>query len=217
MGRKGIGKLSIFSIAGLIDVQSVKDGEAHGFSLVLTDIEKAIEAGGDTAYRPSPIEQSKIEIKKGTRLDLSDLKQSVTNVVAGLKKRIARRFSVIGAHHKFKVFVNGEEITTDDRDYFHKIEYLWWYGDASKQYVLLCKNKKSDEERDEVVSTSPQYTISGWIGSVKKAGDLKDDGENINRIVVLVRGKVAHEDILEEFNEGGVYSKYLIGEISLFS
>jgi hypothetical protein len=29
----------------------------------------------------------------------------------------------------------------------------------------------------------------------------------------MVRGKVAQEDILEGFNEGGMYSKYLIGEI----
>lgn len=214
MGRKGIGKLSIFSIAGVIEVHSVKGGEAHGFTLVLADIEKTIKAGGDTAYRPAPVKLSSIIIKKGTRLTLSGLKHSMANVANGLKKRIARRFSVIGSSHKFKVFVNGAEITTDDRDYFHKIEYLWWYGDESKQFVSLCKNIKSNEERSEVVRKAPQYTVSGWIGSVKKAGDLKDDGENINRVVVLVRGKVAHEDILEEFNEGGVYSKYLIGEIS---
>ena len=32
-------------------------------------------------------------------------------------------------------------------------------------------------------------------------------------MVVMVRGKLAQEDILEEFGEGGVYSKYIIGEI----
>ena len=29
----------------------------------------------------------------------------------------------------------------------------------------------------------------------------------------MVRGKLAQEDILEDFTEGGLYTKYLIGEI----
>ena len=69
------------------------------------------------------------------------------------------------------------------------------------------------------------YQVSGWIGTVKKARDVKDleddtDSEddkntkdNLNKIVIMVRGKLAQEDILEDFTEGGLYTKYLIGEI----
>ena len=46
------------------------------------------------------------------------------------------------------------------------------------------------------------------------SGDLKDGEDNINKIVVLVRGKLGQEDILSEYSEGGLYSKYLIGEIN---
>jgi hypothetical protein len=53
----------------------------------------------------------------------------------------------------------------------------------------------------------------GWIGSVEKSGNLKDGTEKINKIGILTRGKLAQEDILEEFTEGGMYTKYLIGEI----
>ena len=47
------------------------------------------------------------------------------------------------------------------------------------------------------------------------AGQLKDTdtSESINKLVVLVRGKLAQEDILEEFGEGGLYTKYILGEI----
>jgi hypothetical protein len=55
--------------------------------------------------------------------------------------------------------------------------------------------------------------LYGWIGSVKESGDLKDADDNLNKIVLMVRGKLAQEDILEEFNEGGLYTKYLIGEL----
>ena len=58
-------------------------------------------------------------------------------------------------------------------------------------------------------------SVTGWIGSVRESGDLSDkDGEdNLNKIVIMVRGKLAQEDILEDFTEGGLYTKYLIGEI----
>ncbi|WP_345461396.1 hypothetical protein [Nocardioides marinquilinus] len=58
-------------------------------------------------------------------------------------------------------------------------------------------------------------TISGWIGTARTAGALKDSDtrDNLNKLSLIVRGKVAHEDLLEEFNENGIYASYLIGEI----
>src|SRR6266496_6704939 len=58
-----------------------------------------------------------------------------------------------------------------------------------------------------------KYKVTGWIGTVHDSGDLKDDEENLNKIVIMVRGKLAQEDILEQFNEGRLFTKYLIGEI----
>lgn len=38
-------------------------------------------------------------------------------------------------------------------------------------------------------------------------------GDNLNRIAIFVRGKLAQEDILGDFSESGVYASYLIGEL----
>ena len=39
--------------------------------------------------------------------------------------------------------------------------------------------------------------------------DLKDGEDNLNKIVVLVRGKLGQEDILSEYSlEGGLYSVF---------
>ena len=43
---------------------------------------------------------------------------------------------------------------------------------------------------------------------------MKEGNENLNKILLFVRGKLAQEDILTDFNEGGVYSSYIIGEIN---
>lgn len=42
-----------------------------------------------------------------------------------------------------------------------------------------------------------------------------EDGENLNRIAIFVRGKMAQEDILSDFSERGVYASYLIGELRI--
>src|SRR5262245_41489730 len=56
--------------------------------------------------------------------------------------------------------------------------------------------------------------MSGWLGTVSEVRHLMDeDGDNLNRIAIFVRGKMAQEDILSDFSERGVYASYLIGEL----
>lgn len=43
--------------------------------------------------------------------------------------------------------------------------------------------------------------------------DDSSQDDNLNRITVIVRGKVAQEDILQEFRLGGMITKYIFGEI----
>lgn len=211
MGRKGIGKLSLFSIAETIVLESVRDGNANGLRMRLEDIRSAISTGNGT-YRPENLSASEITVVKGTKITLTDLKKRTSMAVPALRRRMARRFSIIGPEHQFTVNVNGSPISVADRDYFHKLQYLWHYGSSGPEYVEHSKRISSSEARPSAVGS--EHSVSGWIGTAYKAGDLKDEfGENLNRIVVMVRGKLAQEDILESFNEGGVYSKYLIGEI----
>ncbi len=220
MGRKGIGKLSLFSIARKIEIHTCKDGRKYGFIIDTTELEKKIK-DGDSKYFPRPLNDNKIDIShNGTKIILTDLKKRTMNTATFLRKRLARRFSVIGSEHKFDIIVNDSPISVSDRDYFHKIEYLWTYSsnqDAHFQncYAQYCNQNKLKEQflRSPVVDPNLQYQVHGWIGTVENSGDLKDENENINKIVIMVRGKLAQEDILEDFSEGGLYSKYLIGEL----
>jgi len=216
MGRKGIGKLSLFSIANRIEIHTSKNGNKNGFIISTKVLEEKIRSG-DAAYFPEEVESDKIDMSKdGTKIILSELKKMTHNTAAGLKKRLARRFSVIGADYDFNVNVNGYAIGITDREYFHKLQYIWSYTDENwkSDYIQNCAGGKlkSSENRPVQIEGSP-FKVYGWIGAVENSGDLKDESENINKIVIMVRGKLAQEDILEEFLEGGLYSKYLIGEI----
>jgi len=217
MGRKGIGKLSLFSIADTIEIQTSKGGDKNGFVMSAGKIKELLKGTDNNAdYHPEPLPASRLTIdKQGTRLAIRELKKGTDTTESALRKRLARRFSIIGAESHFTVNIGDTAIGIDDRDYFRKLQYLWYYGENSKKYVGYCKKGKlkQSEERPHKLGNGDGYEVSGWIGSVEKSGDLKDGQDNLNKIVIMVRGKLAQEDILEDFVEGGMYTKYLMGEL----
>lgn len=227
MGRKGIGKLSMFSIAREIDIISKKihaDGNVENcaFRMDIDKIADSIQAehtdsNNASVYNPLELDTEQYHIdSEGTKIILKRLKKATSSLTAEyIKKRVARRFGIIGDEYNFKVFVNGDEVQINDRDYYHKLSYIWYFGEDSEKYANLCSNATHKEVRDNLIECDGKmYKISGWIGSVDASGDLKDGEDNLNKIVVLVRGKLGQEDILSEYSEGGLYSKYLIGEIN---
>lgn len=215
MGRKGIGKLSLFSIARTVEVQSVKNSSIHGFRMDSKDIEKIIKDGNEVQYHPSPIDAHDVGLSRGTRIVLTNMKRKLQWTGKPLRRRLARRFSVIGPRHNFSIVLDGEPVTIEDREYQDKLQYIWTFGTQGEQYRDAARNHEDSEDRSGVVDEDEGYRIDGWIGTAFEAGQLKDadTSESINKMVVMVRGKLAQEDILEEFGEGGLYTKYIIGEI----
>lgn len=215
MGRKGIGKLSLFSIANVIEVQSSKDGETNGFTMKSLDIETSI--ANEQEYHPTELPIEAITIKNnGTKITLREIKKKVNKTEDFLIKRIARRFSVLGSAHHFIVKVNNHTVTINDRQYFDKLQAIWYFSGQSKEYVDYCDKDKllhSEELAGNIANSS--ISITGWIGTVQDSGTLKekDDNESNNKISIIVRGKVALEDILPELAQSGLYANYLVGEI----
>ena len=211
MGRKGVGKLSLFSIANTVTIYSVAEGNLHGFKMDVERIEENIRNGSGTYY-PDPVHVDGVELQKGTRIVLSHMKRDITRSKA-LKKRLARRFSIIGEKYSFLVTLNGEKITIQDQKYHEKLQYIWTFGTDGEAAANATKAKKFSLSSAVEIDGVTEH-IDGWIGTVKEAGQAKDsDEESINRIVVMARGRMAQEDVLEEFGEGGLYSKYVVGQI----
>lgn len=224
MGRKGIGKLSMFSIAKEVDVISRKtvDGqpELSALRMNVERITESIENENQSAerdYHPEALSVPSDTLQHdGTRIILRDLKKNTSSLTPEyIRKRVARRFGIIGAEYSFTVTVNGAEVSITDRDYYHKLSYIWYYGEESQKYAHYAENATHKEQRgNKIIVDGKEYVITGWIGTVDVSSDLKDGDESINKIVILVRGKLGQEDILSEYSEGGLYTKYLIGEIN---
>ena len=212
MGRKGIGKLSVLSIAQKVYVYTKKkDTKPLAIELDVEKIQQAIET--KQKYHPPVINAPKdIDLgSSGTALVLTALKKRVNaSLDTYLRQRVARRFSIISKD--FQVFVNDAEITLNDRNYFGKLEYALVYGDFEKSNFK--HDKKYMVQREEnTVDEGKEYSIQGWIGLVQESGALQDGADNLNKISILARGKVALEDILDSYREGGLYTKYVIGEL----
>ena len=225
MGRKGIGKLSSFSIADVVSVYTIRKGQKTAFRMDAEKIKKAIEAEDEARersvpYRPDELDDWPNGMEKGTRIVLHELKRKTTRMThRALRQRLARRFSVIGPKFEFDVYVDGREIAPDDRGYYGQVEYLWTYGDQAERmrsFTNLKKERQPDDRSAAIaaVDTEVNIKVSGWIGTVKHPGSLKDEeGENLNRIAIFMRGKLAQEDVLDDFGQKEIYADYVVGEI----
>ncbi|MEY8841000.1 ATP-binding protein, partial [Cribrihabitans sp. XS_ASV171] len=210
MGRKGIGKLSLFAISDDIYVYTKrKNGPVEAFRLNSAAISEQI-TDQNSSYHPEPIEPDWEDGKEsGTKIVLRQLKRDLSGSSKYLKERLARRFSIIGPANDFSVSVDGNAIGVADRGYLKHLEYIWHIGDRGKAAADETKAKKKIELRSD--------KIEGWIGTVVKPSQLKDQGspsgQSANGIVVMIRGRVAHENILDSIGEAGIYAQYVVGEL----
>lgn len=214
MGRKGIGKLSLFSIADRIEIQSCKRnarlkrvGEPQGLVLDTKAIRASIDKGEE--YHPTPLANDAVTVTEGTVITLTQLKTHATEMTkTALRTRLARRFSIIGKD--FAVKIDGEPIGVEDRDYFHKIEYLWTIGEPKQRFDKLAKNAIRIGTIDGTVDKAAGYAVSGWVGTFDEQKSIEDEN---NAVSILAWGKLVQEDILSDIRAGGLYTKYLMGEI----
>ncbi len=204
MGRKGIGKLSLLSIADTIKIYSKKDGEQNAFCLSREDIEREITSQNHV-YSPAEIDFENFEYETGTKIVIRKFKKNINRTSEFLRRRLARRFCIIGKN--FDIILNGEKISLKDRDFFGKVQFLWPIGNFDVSGLSTFSNIAIQSQLSGDINDS--YHISGWIATAEKPSDL---GEN-NKISIVSRGKLAQEDILAAYGEGGVYASYIIGEI----
>ncbi|MFW0181513.1 ATP-binding protein [Rothia sp. P5766] len=223
MGRKGIGKLSVFSIANNIKVFSLKNGEKNGFEINVPDLMQAVRSNSN--YYPLPIAEIEFpeELKSsGTKIILSDLKLKRVDITKkALKKRLARRFDVLNFDEsdeaKFSIYVDGDKITYEDRDDLQKVEYIWHIGQRTIPDGEIPKTVKKEFFFDQnIIDSEKDWKINGWIGASKKPDDLKRESEQeaLRNIIVLSRRRPIQEKILDDLGFNKIFSSYVTGQIN---
>lgn len=227
MGRKGIGKLAMFSLANIVDIMTrASDSEQIATRVNVNDLKEHIKN-----RQEYPLEKiaptDLLDEKHGTVLRLSSLNKAVIkSTETNLRQRLARRFSVIGSNSDFpfEIIINNKKLTLEDRGFHHDVQFFWSFGGAEAEANLeLCKDISIDPDTDEKrlktldgIIASPQgkhLNIRGYIASVKKPRDLKKQDSNINQISIFANGRVFQEDILPDLSNSDHFNNYLVGEI----
>jgi len=215
MGRKGIGKLALFSIANEIEVQTRTAKEKNAFVMQTLEVRKAIAAS--KTYYPKPLDVS--GPNKGTRIILRKLKKKRTATsVSALRKRIARRFSVIGFEgtkgDSFAVEINGKQVGPEDREDLRALEFLWEFGEERLPAAEYQNVSKRFVLPNQVDPAHPDWKIRGWLGAAEGPKKLKhDEAGSLNGIVVLARGRLIQENILDKLNYSRILVSYLTGQV----
>ena len=214
MGRKGLGKLSLFSIANTIEVHSAKNGESHGLRMTIDGIHKSVQ-DKEPFYSPEKLPREEIQVTNGTAILLKDIKrQRLGRGATALRKRLARRFSVVGEAHGFKILIDGHPISTADRGDLPMVQFLWSFGDEEPDLSSAGQLLEREALSDRLDAWDGDWSVTGWIGTARLPKQLdSDDAGNLNSIVVFARGRLFHENILDKLNDGRLYTKYLTGQI----
>ncbi|WP_346075568.1 BbrUII/HgiDII family restriction enzyme [Gordonia cholesterolivorans] len=218
MGRKGIGKLSVFSIANVVTVYSTKNGQTNAFSIDVDVLRETMEVGGD--YEPVDVTDiPDAYATQGTVLELTSLRSKRMDLtINSLRKRLARRFDVLDETPPekggFAIAINGNRINWADRQELKKLQFIWEFGDDKLPDSVL----PSDVERFDlpnVVDASRDWKISGWFGTAKKPTDLTDDAEagSLKNIIVLARKRPIQEGIIEKLDFSRVFGNYVTGQV----
>ncbi len=228
MGRKGIGKLSMFALANLVKVTSQAEGEeVVGFEVDVPMLKKSLEDH-------SPLELDEFAGEafpkgKGTRISLENVLSGLNTTASHLRIKLARRFSVLGDAFKFKVFLNGSEITKADRGFYQHVQFLWTFdaetqAGIQKLAVNLASITASNETGDSKVPCiqsldalitcgKDTFPVTGYVASVFQPKNLGSKDDSANIFSVFANGRVFAENILDEANSAKYYQNYLVGEI----
>lgn len=201
MGRKGIGKLAGFGVAGLVRVRTFQDNQWVEFELDYAEMKE--EGNEDDPAETSEYEPEIVdwgtdgEKDHGTIVTLTELDRERRPTLRYITERLARRFSVRNAD--FTITVNGQEIDASDRGLKEKCKHVWEFEDT-------IKVDREDHELD-----GEEYEIEGWVGA-------RDDpvDEDQNGAAVIARNKLVQEPTLFDApprGPGEYEYRYLIGEV----
>lgn len=219
MGRKGIGKLAVFSIADVAEIYtSPKSGQYNAMRIELSSLEKSIRAR--KPYHPVPIEVPTRLRRPGTTLVLTNLKAKRADLTtAALRKRLARRFDVISnipaADGGFRLEVNGKPVTYADRQDLKRLEFIWEFGGKKLPDSVLPSKVQRYVFSKDTVDAGHGWKVSGWIGTAPKPTDLTDDDEagSLKNIIVIARKRPIQEGIIDKLDFSRLFGNYVTGQI----
>ena len=204
LGRKGIGKLAVFSLAKIIDVFSVQNKQVAACRLDFDNI--TLHNGNPETLDESqnPIEADFLSATgSGTKIVLRNIQKDISHSLNYVINRLMRTFDVNTDAFKIYVRRNNErfkELSRKDLNFFDNMDTIVTFGDEfsskidqihqnnipqkykyAKKYDDLCTEKKfqimpySINVLDKSGQPTKQnFSFFGWIGTMHERPSFKN-------------------------------------------
>lgn len=203
LGRKGIGKLAVFSLAKIIDIYSVKENQVAACRLDFDDITLN---NGD----PKTLDESSVPIEaeylsptgSGTKIILQEIQKDISRSLNYIINRLMRTFDVNSEEFKIYVRKNKDvfkELSRKDLDFFDSMDTIITFGENyascinqvlqnnipskykyTKKYEDLCAEKKFQIMPYQITvldkagrPVERNFSFSGWIGTMHERPSFK--------------------------------------------
>ncbi len=199
MGRKGVGKLSAFGIASILEIRTIKDGQAI---CILLDYEEMKKWPENKPYEPKIIsaKTGPTNDKDGTEVRIKKLYRTKSIEHEWVKRELARRFTIIDK--KFKTIINTEEIKPEDRRLKKDCKYTW---------------DVSEVPLGNIVDQQNSWEVRGWFGLVEKSSqadrgvDIFARGKAVE-LETMFGLKTTHIQFARAYAVGEVHADFLDAE-----
>ena len=194
IGKKGLGKLSVFGICNSIEVISVKDGFKNHFKMNLSDIKDSKGEYSPTLLLPKNTNATPSE--KGTKILLKQVRRKsgfdLNNIAISLSKKF-----LIFDKMKVELFINGIQKT----DVLNELKF----NDLKEQFRWNFPNKKYGEDYEFWNS------LKGSI--ITTETPVKDT--EMSGIYLTSRGKIVNTASFYGLRDNDQFHSYVTGYLEV--
>lgn len=240
LGRKGIGKLAVFSLAKIVEVHSIKDEQIAACKL---DFDEITLRDGE----PITLDETKSIIEpeflspnnSGTKIILTQIQKDISRSLNYIINRLVRTFDVNAEDFKIYIRKNKEpfcELSRKDLNFFESMDTIITFGDEyaskitavinnpiptkykfTKKYEDLCKERNFQTIPYEIDvigkngdSQKRNFSFSGWIGTIHSRPSFKSFVKDIYKDEGITKFEVSLTD-----NRVTIFSRGKIGEFDI--
>ncbi len=168
LGRKGIGKLAVFSLARVVDVYSQKDGQKAGCRLDFDDI--TLRNADPITIQDEQISLNPQHLSPnntGTKIVLSSMLKSISRSYSYVINRIVRSFDV--NYENFKIFIrkNNEQFLELSRSELDYSKYMDTIVTLGEEFSNLLEKVISNDIRPEYKYTAKYDDLHAERGQIQ--------------------------------------------------
>lgn len=194
LGRKGVGKLSMFGIGKNIIITSSKDGSTTKFEL---DYDR-IKDEGDS-YRPEILESDGSELNgSGTDILIKNVNRKSDFDLEGIENGLRQRFHVFSKD--FAVHINNDIVIDTAESDEENYQFSWEFP----------RDYTDEENNDELIKFALDKKVTGHIYTAQTP--LRKD---LQGIVLFSRGKLVQEGMSFSKRGNDNFFQYMTGSFDV--